>query len=65
LALNILDGSVLDGKTVGVERAKFTLKGEYDPTKKPRKRKKKDLEKLKAKKEKYTILSFFSFIDLY
>jgi len=52
LALNILDGSVLSGRTVGVERAKFQLKGEYDPTKKPRKRKKKDTEKLRKKQEK-------------
>lgn len=52
LALNILDGSVLGGRTVGVERAKFQLKGEYDPTKKPRKRKKQDSEKLRKKQEK-------------
>lgn len=52
LALRILDGSVLKDKTVGVERAKFMLKGDYDPTKKPRKRKKKDVEKLKRKQEK-------------
>lgn len=50
--MKILDGSYLKGKTVGVERAKFTLKGDYDPTKKPRKRKKKDVEKLKKKQEK-------------
>lgn len=53
LALNILDGSTLKGCTIGVERAKFTLKGAYDPTKKPRKRKKKDIEKLRKKQEKY------------
>lgn len=52
MALNILDGSVLNGNTIGVDRAKFTLKGEYDPTKKPRKRKK-DSEKMKKKQEKY------------
>ncbi|XP_046436753.1 HIV Tat-specific factor 1 homolog [Daphnia pulex] len=52
LALKILDGSVLKDKTVGVERATFTLKGNYDPTKKPRKRKKKDVEKLRKKQEK-------------
>lgn len=52
LALNLLDGSVLGGKTIRVERAKFTLKGEYDPTKKPRKRKKKEAEKLRKKQEK-------------
>jgi len=52
LALNILDGSVVGDQTIHVERAKFTLKGEYDPSKKPRKRKKKDQEKLKKKMEK-------------
>ncbi len=50
--MKILDGSVLKDKTVGVERATFTLKGNYDPTKKPRKRKKKDVEKLRKKQEK-------------
>lgn len=38
---------------MGVERAKFTLKGDYDPSKKPRKRKKKDLKKLKEKQQRY------------
>jgi len=52
LALNILDGSVVGDQTISVDRAQFTQKGEYDPSKKPRKRKKKDLEKLKKKKEK-------------
>merc|ERR1712126_324736 len=33
LALNILDGSVVGDETIHVERAKFTLKGEYDPSK--------------------------------
>lgn len=54
--MNILDGSTLKGRTISVERAKFTLKGEYDPTKKPRKRKKKDIEKMKKKQEKYVVV---------
>ncbi|XP_076048068.1 RRM1_TatSF1_like and RRM2_TatSF1_like domain-containing protein barc [Oratosquilla oratoria] len=52
LALQILDGYDVGGKKIKVERAKFTLKGDYNPSLKPRKRKKKDLEKLKKKQEK-------------
>lgn len=52
LALKILDGYRLDNKTVKVERAKFTLKGEYNPKLKPKKRKKKEMEKLQKKQEK-------------
>ena len=51
LALNILDGYNFKGKTIKVERAKFSLKGDFDPTKKP-KRKKRDKEKMKKKIEK-------------
>ena len=51
LALNFLDGGRLRDSTVRVERAKFTLKGQYDPTKKPKKRKKRELEKMKKKQE--------------
>lgn len=51
LALSILDGYRLRNKEIHVERAKFQLKGAYDPTKKPKK-KKKDKEKLKKKIEK-------------
>lgn len=53
LALQILDGYNLDGKEVSVERAKFTMKGnQYDPSKKPRKKKGKDKEKMKKRIEK-------------
>jgi len=51
LALNILDGYNVNGKLIKVERAKFSLKGDYDPSKKP-KRKKKDKEKMKKKIDK-------------
>ncbi|XP_074662429.1 17S U2 SnRNP complex component HTATSF1-like [Tubulanus polymorphus] len=34
LALQILDGSDIEGHTIHVERAQFQQKGEYDPTKK-------------------------------
>lgn len=34
LALEILDGWNFEGKVIKVEKAKFELKGEYDPSKK-------------------------------
>lgn len=37
IALNILDGAQFKGKEVKVEKAHFELKGEYDPSKKPKK----------------------------
>ncbi|XP_059621278.1 HIV Tat-specific factor 1-like [Phlebotomus argentipes] len=51
LALNILDGYELRGKKLSVQRAKFHMRGEYNPALKPRK-KKKDKEKIKKIKEK-------------
>lgn len=51
LALNILDGYDLRGHKLKVQRAKFQMKGEYNPSLKP-KRKKKDKEKLAKIKEK-------------
>ena len=52
LALTILDGSDFEGNTIKVERAKFELKGEYDPKLKPKKLSKKQLEKAKKQKER-------------
>ncbi|XP_023241798.1 HIV Tat-specific factor 1 homolog [Centruroides sculpturatus] len=52
LALNILDGYIYKDKVIHVERAKFELKGAYDPSKKPRKKKGKEKEKMKKKIEK-------------
>jgi len=52
LALQILDGSDLRGHKVSVERAQFQLKGAYDPTKKPKSKKRKDKEKVKKMQEK-------------
>ncbi|XP_015173549.1 PREDICTED: HIV Tat-specific factor 1 homolog [Polistes dominula] len=46
LALKILDGWKIRGKTLSVQRAKFQMKGEYDPGLKP-KRKKKDKDRQK------------------
>jgi len=52
LALTILDGSEVDGKIISVERAKFEMKGEYNPDLKPKKLTKKQIEKAKKQKEK-------------
>ncbi|XP_050028144.1 17S U2 SnRNP complex component HTATSF1 isoform X1 [Dermacentor andersoni] len=54
LALRILDGYRLRDKEIRVERARFQLKGAYDPTKKPKKKKQasKDKERLKKKIDK-------------
>ncbi|KAL7299446.1 hypothetical protein TKK_0007689 [Trichogramma kaykai] len=51
LALNYFDGSDIRGNTISVQRAKFQMKGDYDPTRKPKK-KKKDKERQKKIKEK-------------
>jgi len=52
LALTILDGSDVEGNKISVERAKFEMKGEYDPKLKPKKLTKKQIEKAKKQKEK-------------
>lgn len=58
LALTILDGSTVHSKSgkgfvIKVERAKFEMKGAiYDPTKKPKKLGKKELEKAQKRKDK-------------
>lgn len=51
LALELLDGSDIRGKKIKVQRAKFEMRGQYDPSLKPKK-KKKDKEKLKKMQEK-------------
>ncbi|XP_011504686.1 PREDICTED: HIV Tat-specific factor 1 homolog [Ceratosolen solmsi marchali] len=51
LALNILDGWQIRDKTLSVQRAKFQLKGTYNPALKP-KRKKKDKDRQKKIEEK-------------
>lgn len=51
LALNILDGYDVRGKKISVQRAKFQMRGDYNPALKPKK-KKKDKEKLLKMKEK-------------
>merc|ERR1719445_545374 len=52
LALTILDGSDFKGKRISVQRAKFEMKGDYDPKLKPKKLSKKQLEKAKKQKER-------------
>lgn len=53
LALSLIDGYVHKGSKLSVERAKFQMKGEkYDPTLKPKMRKKKEKQKLKKMQEK-------------
>ena len=52
LALTILDGSELEGKRISVQRAKFEMKGDYDPKLKPKKLSKKQIEKAKKQKER-------------
>jgi len=53
LALQIIDGSQFQGKTLKVERAKFEMKGDaYDPKLKPKKLNKKEKEKAAKQKEK-------------
>lgn len=52
LALKLLDGSLCKGQKIKVERAHFQLKGEYNPALKPKKKKKKELEKIKKMQQK-------------
>lgn len=52
LALNILEGCDFKGQRVHIERAKFEMKGDFDPKLKPKMKKKKDKLKLKKQQEK-------------
>ncbi|CAH0728162.1 unnamed protein product, partial [Brenthis ino] len=52
LALKLLDGSDYKGNKIKVERAHFQMKGDYNPALKPKKKKKKELEKLKKMQQK-------------
>lgn len=52
LALKFIDGSDYKGHKIKVERAHFQLKGEYNPALKPKKKKKKELEKIKKMQQK-------------
>ncbi|XP_066256371.1 17S U2 SnRNP complex component HTATSF1 [Euwallacea similis] len=52
LALNLLDGCNLRGQKIKVERAKFELKGEFNPKLKPKMKKRKEKMKLKKQQDK-------------
>ena len=52
LILNLLDGSEHRGHKVKVERAQFTMKGNFDPTKKKKKLSNREKNKLKEKQAK-------------
>lgn len=52
LALDLLDGYNFKGKRIKVERAKFEMKGQYDPKLKPKMKKRKEKQKLKKMQEK-------------
>lgn len=52
LALKLLDGYDFKTKKIKVERAKFQMKGEYDPKLKPKTKKRKEKQKLKKMQEK-------------
>ena len=50
--MNLLDGSEHRGHKVKVERAQFTMKGNFDPTKKKKKLSNREKNKLKEKQAK-------------
>lgn len=52
LALKILDGYEVRGNKIHVERAKFTMKGNFDPSKKRKKLTNKEKKRLKEKQQK-------------
>lgn len=52
LALKILDGYEVRGNKIHVERAKFTMKGSFDPSKKRKKLTNKEKKRLKEKQQK-------------
>lgn len=52
LALKILDGYVIRNHRISVQRAQFQMKGDYNPALKPKKKRRKDKEKLKKIQEK-------------
>lgn len=52
LALSVLDGYEFKGKKIEVQRAKFQMKGEYNPALKPKKKRKKEKEREKKIQQK-------------
>lgn len=49
--MNVLDGSDVRGHKIGVQRAEFQMRGEYNPALKPR-AKKHEKEKMRKMQEK-------------
>ncbi|KRT80810.1 RNA binding protein, partial [Oryctes borbonicus] len=52
LALKLLNDSMFKGKKIKIERAKFQMRGKYDPKLKPKMKKRKEKEKFKKMQEK-------------
>nr|CAH7724030.1 unnamed protein product [Callosobruchus chinensis] len=52
LALNLIDGYEYKGHKIKVERAKFQMKGDFDPKLKPKMKKKKEKLKMRKQQEK-------------
>ena len=52
LAMKLLDGYYCHCHKLHVERPKFQMKGNFDPSLKPKKQKKNEKEKLKKMQEK-------------
>ena len=65
LVLNLLDGSDYNGHKISVTRAQFTLKGDYDPSKKKKKLTNKEKRRLKERQAKYVeIIILFAHLSL-
>lgn len=52
LSIQILDGTEYKGKTIHIEEAEFKMKGQFDPTKKPKMLSKKEKQKALKQQEK-------------
>jgi len=52
LVMNLLNGTMLRKSKISVEQAKFEIKGNYDPSKKPKMLTKKEKEKIKKQENK-------------
>jgi hypothetical protein len=65
LAMKLLDIYDHRGHKLHVERAKFQMKGNFDPSLKPKKQKKKEKEGLKKMQEKYVYFKkyFYEFFE--
>lgn len=64
LALNMLDDYDVRGHKIKIQRAKFQMRGEYNPALRPKK-KKQDKEKLKRMQEKFVHLFRLPFVNIH